>query len=413
MPVTLCAMALETRRLRDDAEFAQYLQAANYAFNGPRGDSDIQRYRDIVDPAWCLGTFDDKQLVAGLTIIPFEQYLGGSTVPFGGIASVASLPERRREGAVAMLLRATLAVTHEGGQPLSGLYTPHYSLYRRFGWEISHDMVARSFAPKLVTTRRPRPAGQYRRVKADDWPVLARMREAFVSERNGALKRDEKRWRKQVFSNDGKGEHDAIVWTNAAGEDRGYAVYRQDHRQRGGPWGETVLRVLDWIALDGEAYSGLLNYVLGHDLVDEIVMLLPSDDPILMTIDEPTHMKSPAGNWIGMLTRIVDVKQAFESRPSMSGVAGEITLALSDAAAPWNEDTWRITSDGTSFSVEKSDRKPDLMMDITALAPLFNGFLTCEASVRSGQVESRCDGAAPLFTEMMRMPQRPFCPDEF
>lgn len=399
--------------MRNDGEFAQYVQTAIYAFNAPRDESQVERYRAIYDPSWCVGAFDGRDLVAGLTIIPFEQHLHGQTVSFGGIATVASLPERRREGAVGALLRGALAEMRDAGQALSGLYTPHYSLYRRFGWEISHRMLAYSFPPKALQTRVPRPQGSFERITADRWQSLASLREPFMATRNGALVRTEARWRNHVFSDDGKGIHDVVVWSNAAGEPRGYAVYRQDRRQTGNPWGETVLRVVDWLALDGDAYSALLNYLMSHDLVDQIVMVVSEDEPFLMTLDEPVHLKAPIGDWIGMLTRIVDIEGAFSARRSAWDGAGSVVIGVSDGSAPWNEGTWQIQCEGGTLKALKTTESPDMECDATALGPLYNGFLSIDAASRAGMVRIHDDGAAVTLASMLALPYPPFCPDDF
>jgi predicted acetyltransferase len=408
-------MALDIRRLRSDAEFAQYVQVAIYAFNARRDEAQVERYKDAYDPSWVLAAFDGDNLVAGLTIIPFEQHFLGQRIPFGGIATVASMPERRREGSAGALLRQAIVEMRNAGQVLSGLYTPHYSLYRRYGWEISHRMVTYSFEPKRIQTRLPRPAGSYRRVLVEDWEEVARLLETHVERRNGALVRDERRWRTQVFSNDGKGVNDAVIWTNTSGEPRGYAVYRQDHRQTGDPWGQTTLRVIDWQAFDGEAYSALLNYLLGHDLVDEVVMLVAEDEPLLMALEEPEHLRLPAGQWIGMMTRIVDVEGAFRTRPiDVSRVVeGAVTIAVTDASADWNSGVWRIelTSDG--FAATRTDTGSDAEMDVTTLAPIMNGFVSLDDCRRAGRVIVHDAGAVNWLDGVLRVGHRPFCPDDF
>ena len=185
--IQFAAMPIEVRRLRDDDELDQYRFAAAYSFNRPRDEEQASRFRQYYQREGCLGAFEGGRLVAGLAIIPFDQYMLGATIPFGGIATVASLPEYRRGGHVGALLRAALTEMRAAGQPLSGLYTPHYSLYRRFGWDIAGRMMSYSFPPKAMKTRLPRPPGSFRRVTAEAWPELATMRDQHVRIRNGGL----------------------------------------------------------------------------------------------------------------------------------------------------------------------------------------------------------------------------------
>ena len=53
---------------------------------------------------------------------------------------MSCLPERRRGGFVSGLLKQSLATMRDAGQPLSALWTPHFSLYRKYGWEIAYRM---------------------------------------------------------------------------------------------------------------------------------------------------------------------------------------------------------------------------------------------------------------------------------
>jgi predicted acetyltransferase len=407
-------MSVEVRRLRDDGEFEQYLNAAIYGFNSSRDGSQMERYRRLYERDWCLGAFDGRTLVAGLTIIPFSRHMLGTQVAMGGVASVASLPESRRSGHVGALLRAALRAMCEAGQPLSGLYTPHFSLYRRFGWEIAHRMVTYAFAPKAMRARVSRPTGTYRRVGPDDWRVLQGLRDQFVTSRNGALVRDETRWRAHVFSDYFRGEHDLVVWSNEAGEARGYVAYTQRYRDIGAPYGETVLRVVDWVALDGEAYSALLNYLLGHDLVSHIELTVSEDEPMLSALDEPAHLREPQGLWPGMMLRVVDITSAFDARPSPAEASGlSVTVEINDEAAAWNAGTWRISSGEGCLRAEPATGGGQLRMDAGALGPLWSGFMTPEALCRAGLIGVDDERAAEHLRLMLAVPHRPFCPDDF
>ena len=204
-------MATEVRALRSDAEYERHAFISHYAFNQKRDEAAFARRRTYYDPDWCLGAFDAGEMVAGLVVIPFEQYVSGAKIRLGGIASVSCLPERRRGGHVGALLRESLASMRDAGQVLSGLYTPHYSLYRKFGWEIASRMLSYSFPPKVTRPRMAQPAGSFQRVAPDAWQRLATMHTAHYAIRNGAFARTEKQWRNHVFSDYGIGERDAAI----------------------------------------------------------------------------------------------------------------------------------------------------------------------------------------------------------
>lgn len=408
-------MAIEVRAIRTDEEFAQHHFISNYAFNGDRGEDSAARRAAYYDRDWCQGAFDGGELVAGLVIIPFEQYINGGRIPIGGIASVSCLPERRRSGFVSALLKQSIATMRDAGQPLSALYTPHYSLYRKYGWEIANRIIAYSFPPKPMRTRLPAPNGSFRRVGADEWTLLDALYAEHYATRNGAFVRTERRWRHHVFSDYAKGERDAAVWSNAAGEARGYVVYHTITRPApGAPYPEIILRVDDWVALDAEAYSAILNYLLGHDLSGRIIMLASADEPLAAAFEEPTYIAEPPGAWSGAMVRLVDVPRAIEARPAPPLVSGaSVTIALTDASAPWNAATWHIECRAGRMSAERTNTAPQLEMDVCALAPIYNGFTKPADAARVGTMRVVDEKAVGALGDIFAASFAPYCPDDF
>lgn len=408
-------MPTEVRPLETDAEFDAYLRAASYAFHTVRDDALLERYRSMYRPQWCLGAFDGNTLVAGLTIIPFEQFMFGARIPFGGIATVASLPEHRRGGHVGELLRVALSRMRDAGQALSGLYTPHFSLYRRYGWEPAYRVLSYSLAPKVVKPRAPRPAGAFTRMDADSWEMFAALREQLVPSANGALSRDEHRWRSQLFSDGALRPRDAVIWSDRDGRQRGYCIYSQQQRPGRGEHGETVMRVFDMVALDGDAHGALLHYLLSHDLAARVIVPASEDMAVASLVEEPALIQEPQGAYIGMALRLVDVPAAFEARPPGRGSAGvRLTLHIEDAAAPWNTGTWECASDGQRISASRLDEaSADLCVDAVALGPLYNGFITPDAACRAGMLTARTPDAVDRLRSLLGVESRPFCLDDF
>ena len=407
-------MALDYRRVRNDDEYRAYALAAQYAFNDDRSEEATQRRLGWYDRDWCLGAFDGPQLIAGLIAIPFDMRINGGQTPLGGIASVASVPERRRTGAIGGLLRHALAEMRDAGQPLSGLYTPHYSLYRRFGWEQASRIMSYGFPPKTAKPRLPQPAGSYRRVTVDDWRELAPLYDEHWRERNGALVRPERWWQTQVMRTWRGEPHDAVIWSNAAGEPRGYAIYRSAQQRTGGPMPETVLRVHDWVALDAEAYAAILYYLLSHDLSSRIIVPASQDEPFAAAFEEPTHFVEPLSAWFGMMLRVVDLQRAVEMRPALPQASGKgVTIAIADDSAPWNEGTWRIEAGEGRMSAERTNTAPEIEMHARAFAPIFNGYMKPAEAVRVGQARANSAEAIAAATDMFSTSYAPFTPDDF
>ncbi len=408
-------MSIEIRPIQADSEAEQHAFISHYAFNGDRSDEAVARRARYYPLDWCLGAFDGSDIVAGLVIMPFEQYINGAAIPLGGIASVSCLPERRRGGFVKALLVDALAKMRNDGQPLSALYTPHYSLYRRYGWEIAGRIISYSFPPKVTKPRMATPAGRWRRIGPGDWREIDAIYHAHHAGRNGGFVRNEQRWRLHVFSDYGKGERDAAVWSNAAGEARAYVVYHITSRpSTTTPWPETTLRVVDWAALDGDAYAAMLAYLMGHDLVNHILMLASPDEPLADAIEEPVHIKEPPGAWFGPMLRLVDLQRAIEMRPALPQASGKgVTVAVTDDSAPWNAGTWRIECSEGRIACEPTQVASEAQMDVRALASIYNGFTKPADAVRVGTIRAAGTPAIDALTNIFSVRFAPYCPDDF
>ncbi len=407
-------MGIEIRPVRTEEEWRQHAFVAAYAFNGDRSEEAQQRKTEYYRWEWTLAAFDGDQIVAGLIIIPFEQYINGARIALGGIASVSCLPERRRGGYVSALLRHALESMRDASQPLSALFTPHYSLYRKYGWELAGRMISYAISPKTTRVRAAAPAGTVRRVTADDWRLLDALYTEHYASRNGGLTRSEARWRTQKFVAFGRAQ-DAVIWLNAEGEPRGYAVYHVSHRATGAsPFGETTLRVEDWVALDNDAYAAILQYLLNHDLVDRIVLLASPDEPFADALEEPVYVHQPPGAWFGPMLRLVDVARALDARPTLPQASGRsITIGLTDDAAPWNAGTWHITAKDGGIAAERTKTAAQLEMDVRALASIFNGFTKPANAVRIGTIRALDAAAIGDATQIFATEYAPYCPDDF
>ena len=408
-------MSIEIRRPASGEEWTRHAAIAAYAFNSDRTEAGLQHRGSYYDRDWALAAFEGAEMTAGLVVIPFELFFEGASIPTGGVASVSCLPERRRGGYTRALLRHALETMRDAGQPLSMLWTPHYSLYRRFGWEIAGRMMSYSFPPKTVRPRRPVLAGRWERLSADSWQRLDALYAAHHAPRIGAFRRNERHWRHSVFEEFGSKTRDAAIWSNAAGEDRGYVVYSMHHRSAGNsPFGETVLRVHDWVALDGGAYAAVLGYVLSHDLVTRIIITAGEDDRLPDAMDEPAHVAEPPGAWFGTMLRIVDVERAIAARPAPAHASGvDVAIAITDENAPWNAGTWRVTAREGRMSAERTTASPGLEMDVGALAPIYNGYTRPAAAAGAGAARALNGAALDAATLLFSTNFSPYCPDDF
>jgi predicted acetyltransferase len=356
-----------------------------------------------------LAAFENGRPVANLALFSLPMAVNGGSQPFTGVASVACLPEHRRKGYVGGLLTHALDVMRQEGRVLSGLYTPHFALYRRYGWMLAVRMLRYSFQPRGIALTVAAPRGEAARVSSKDWAGLDAVYREFIARRNGYLRRSEQWWQQGVlrdFFERGKEELDVAVWV-VDKEWRGYVVYKIK------AWSdaEPGLRVRDFVALDGDAYAGLVQYLLRHDLVSQLQWWAPLDDPFLSLLDNPEPVEVAYG--AGIFLRVVDVAGAFAARPCLADVSAGLTLELADEAAPWNAGCWRLEVDGGYTLAQKCEGPPDLSLDVAVLAALFNGFLCPREAARAGLMKVHSESALADADRIFAVLGPPFTSDYF
>jgi predicted acetyltransferase len=389
----------EIRLARDDELDRVHLVVA-YSFTGDRSQEGRERMRHVEELARPLVLFEDGEIVASLRVYDFTMLVNGAPVRMGGVSSVACLPEYRRKGHVGTLLRHALEGMREAGQPLSALYTPHPSLYRRYGWMVAGANLKFTFNPKHVTAYNPSAArGRAVRVTEEDQPVVEQVYTQYSARRTGQHVRSDRWWREAFFRRIYDTERklaDVAVWYNENGDPNGYVCY-ESHRGQP-PMASSKIWLREFVALNGDAYQGLLRYILSHDLADEIFWYGPPEDPLAYAVDDSYQVKREYVD--DMMLRVVDIETAVAQRPAAPGSPeGALTIAISDAAAPWNTGTWRIESSGGKLSATKANgTTADIAMEAATFAAVYDGFMKASDAIRSALAEGS-DSAAALLAD--------------
>ena len=391
-------MGIEIRPARDD-ELDRVHDVVALSFNGDRSAEGRQKYIHIERLASPTVLLEDGEIVAALRVYDFTTRMNGALIPMGGVSSVSCYPEHRRRGHVGRLLVHAMEGMREKGQVLSALYTPHPSLYRKYGYMTAAINLKYSWHPKRVQPyRRQRPAGKAARIGEGDWQLLEHVYERFAARRTGAMKRSETWWREGVFRHiydDDRKVKDAAVWMDASGETAGYAVYRSE---RGAD--KSTVWLAEFIALTSDAYVGLLRYVLSHDLSDEVYWYGPVEDPLAYAVDDSGQIKRELVD--DYMLRVVDVAAAVAARPAAEGAPeGAFCVEISDETCPWNAGTWRIENSGGALSAAKVNSPADLSMEAATFAALYNGFMRAGEAIRCGIAEGRSAEAALLADRVL------------
>ncbi len=407
-------MSFEIRKLTlDDLEEAMLLDA--HAFGDERRHDvapQVEKARNRFDSDLYLGVFEDGEMTSMMCTVPVEIYLNGGLIPLGAVSPVANSPLHRRKGHSGAMLRRSLVQMREEGLALSGLYTPHPTFYRRYGWEVASEWRNVSFKPKdFGLTVEPSQRGRFRFLKADDWREMVPVFAAYAASGNGPFNRSENWWRSFVAEVPWRQGTDVVVWRSDAGATEGYAIYEQPSRPGPG-YSITDIRVPELIAASSDAYLSLLAYFGRHDIHNEVSIAIAPHDPILALFADSEKLQVRQGP--AVLLRIVDFEAAMQARPAarMDDEA-ELTLRLIDDSAPWNDGTWRIGIANGKTRVEPAAGEPEITTDARGLAPLFNGYISPAVAASAGLIEAKSEDVLDRAARVFAVRCPPYFTDHF
>ncbi len=406
-------MTTEYRTLRpEDIEQAAHVEAAAFYNESPA--EWVETLRKFFPPEWTAAAFVDGRLVADVRSIPIARRINGAAMLFGAVGPVACVSTHRRQGHVAKLLRMTMERLREQGVALCGLHTPHDALYARYGWERAEGARRYIFEPKDVKLRIRGARGSLRQVSPDEWQKLDEVYRAWAAPRNGPLVRVEPWWREAVLrihEPSGRKECEAIIWHDAAGSDQGYVVYAVRSVPREAPHLHREIVVREFVALTADAYLGLWENLLTHDLASRIVAEAPLDDPFPELAVDPWKVAVERAE--GAMIRVIDVEKAINARPFCVGHGATFTMGITDATLPWNEGVWRVEASAGQMRAERTDAAPDFELSINTLAPLFTGHMRPDVAAGVGLLKVNRTEALDGMTRVFTVTHAPFCADMY
>lgn len=406
-------MATEFRDLTlDDYEQAALVEQRAF-YNRPDSEF-VERLRKFFPPEWTVGAFIDGKLVADTRAVPQIRRFHGTTTAFGAVGPVACAAPYRRRGLVGKLLVLAMERMRERGQWLSGLHTPHDALYQRYGWERAEGKKTYTFAPKDVHFRIKGTRGQTEPSGSAEWERLNRIFREKTHDANGPFVRAEVWWINAVLKAWDSGklvDSDVVVWVDEDGNDQGYAVYVNRSIGSAGGWQRQQVWIRDFQALTSDAYIGLWQHMLTHDLADSIQTEMHPYDMFRELCDDPHKVKSEVGE--GAMIRIVDIEQAFARRPYVGQGSAAFTARIVDPHLDWNDGTWRIEASNGHLHAERTQATADVEMSVNTVAPLYTGYMRPDVAANTGFVRVIRPDAIAEMMQVFAVKDAPFSPDYY
>ncbi len=283
------------------------------------------------------GWMVDDQIAAKLHLIPLSIYVHGRPFKMGGISSVATWPEYRRQGMVKDLLKHALINMKAQGQTISLLHPFSVPFYRKYGWELT--FTEQHYTIPIENLKRDwKGNGYVRRVKPD----IARLNEIYTAYSKGftgMLIRDEKWWEQRVLKENG---HIAVAYSEEQ-RPEGYIFYDVK---------KDIFHVKEMAHCNLNGRKLLLQFIANHDsMATEVRMTVPENDDLPLLLDDPVFARKQVPYF---MSRIVDIHQFLKNYPFEVGEAAlsePLTIDVEDEFLPENNGTYQLEKLGDDIKV--------------------------------------------------------------
>ncbi|WP_435153605.1 GNAT family N-acetyltransferase [Haladaptatus sp. DFWS20] len=376
-------------------EYDGFLRYAFRPEDGPKTDDDEDDKPELGDRR---GLFDDDDLLCVCKHHWFSTRIRGEWHEMAGLSAVASPPESRRRGLVQRMLVDSLVEYRENEVYFSSLWPFSYEFYRKYGWGTVTKFTRYETTPDTLALD-TESTGEFRRVDADDWELLAPVLAAHGENYALSIDRTEEWWRNRVFKQWDKDPY-VYVWVqdederdspdtnkdDLKGNARGFIVYVIEDGEDG-----RQLKTWELAYADDEAYRHLLRFVQYHDSqVESVVIHEPENTSLLDMVDNPRDVECEIHT--GPMFRLVDVPRALESISFPDEATESIVIGVIDPLADWNDGTFELDPDDVVLC-GRTDAEPDVTFDVNTLSQLVAGYYSVEGAERFGDCAIESDDA--------------------
>ncbi|THA39748.1 GNAT family N-acetyltransferase [Streptomyces sp. A1547] len=360
-----------------------------------------------------LALTTDGRPVGTAATYSFELTLPGATlVPAPGVTAVGVLPSHRRQGVLSAMMRHQLAELRARGELLSVLLASEAPIYGRFGYGpatyTAQLKVARHEAALAVPRARdvvgaPATGSDNGSVevlpRAECGEILEEVYDRYRRTQPGALSRPHRWWALRAGQPPiSSAPRYVAVHRDVDGVPDGYASYLTGEGQ--------TLTVDETIATDDAVFTALARFVLGHDLVSQVVFKhVPPEHPLRWQFAD-FRAGEVSGDTDWLWVRLLDVPRALTARGWF--MDGELVLDVDDPFLGEHGRYLLTVRDGRADCVP-TDREPDLSLDIRDLGSVYLGGTAPSTLVRAGHIQAHRPGAAHLADALFRSERSPHC----
>jgi len=408
------AAGITLRRVAED-DLRGFHEPVVRAFGSDFNESEFGAERPLMEAERFVSAFDGERRVGGAGSFAMRMRVPGvgDPVPVSGITAVGVQPDSTRRGILRRMMRWLIDDATARGESMAVLLASEAAIYQRFGFGSATQSCFIETEQARLVFRDPLPSRddvRFRLVDRDEAAtIFPPLYDAAYTDVPGTLERVDVRWRNLVLSDEewarrGRGPTNFVV-LEVAGEPRGYAIYRSGGEwSPRGPMGAT--NVTEVVALDAEAQGRLWRWLATRDLsVTLAVFRGPTPHPLQMLVQEPRRLGVTVTD--GLWLRLLDLPVALAARRYAH--EGSLVLDVTDALIEGNSGRWQLTvrADG-SASVTRTSAKPDLALDVAALASTYLGTFRFTDLAAVGLVGEITPGAALTATTLFTPSRTPY-----
>lgn len=325
------------------SDYSEIFELSQFAFQYKLDDEAMEKKRQEADRHTIWGYMDDGNIAAKLHLIPLTTMINGKPFKMGGISSVATWPQYRRQGMAKKLLFHALTHMKAAGQTITFLHPFSFGFYRQYGFEHTFNLKHYTIPVEKMAGRWQGKGYVHR--SEFDIPTLNAIYSDYAKHFTGTIMRDDKWWKERAFK---QVEQIAIAY-NERNEAEGYIHYvvKDD---------EVVVKELAYQTMNG--WQLLLEFIANHDsMAKTIKMTVPENDQLAILAHEPDFSQRIEPYF---MARIVDVQAFLKEYPFETAVTANesVTIIVDDPFFPENEGLYRLTHKGEKVIVarDKSDR---------------------------------------------------------
>jgi predicted acetyltransferase len=356
-----------------------------------------------------LATAADGRPVGTAGAHSFELTLPGETVvPVSGVTAVGVLPSHRRQGVLNAMMRHQLTELRARGESLSVLLASEALIYRRFGYGPATYTQRLTVPRHRAALTLPRARGTDGELttgsvellrRAECGEILEEVYDRYRRAQPGALSRPHRWWALRAGQPPISPKPRYVaVHRDADGVADGYASYSLGESQ--------TLTVDETIATDDAVFTALARFVLGHDLVGQVVFKhVPPGHPLRWQLaDFRAGEVGSDTDWLWV--RLLDVPRALTERGWSTD--GELVLDVDDPFLGEHGRYLLTVRDGKADCVP-TGREPDLSLDISDLGSVYLGGTAPSTLVRAGHIRAHRPDAPALADALFRADRAPHC----